>query len=167
MPGMSAWLLPLLGSLLVLGGCHTQRTLLVDSQPSGARLWVNGEEQARPTPVQVPFTWYGRFEVRAEKKGYRAFQGEIVVPSQLDGYPLVDLPLEVMVPHRRFRAVLPLEALPPNPSESDLAAIRARAEAFRDRTRREVVDPDVPRAARPSPAPPPAPPPARAPAPAR
>lgn len=133
--------LPLLLCALALAGCHTRRTLVVDTRPSGARLWVNGEAQPHPTPVAVPFTWYGRFEVRAEKAGHRAFQGEVVVPSQLDGYPLVDLPLEVLVPHRRFRAVLPLEPLPPSPDEADLQAIRARAEAFRERTLREVAGP--------------------------
>jgi len=112
--------------------------LTIDSRPSGARIWVNGVEQARRTPVQVPFVHYGRFDVRLEREGYQGFAGELDVPSRLDGYPVVDLPLELVVRERRFHRVVDLVPVPSAPAEADLVAIRRRAEAFRAATHEAV-----------------------------
>jgi hypothetical protein len=123
---------------LALSGCATRRVLTIDSRPSGARIWVNGVEQARRTPVQVPFVHYGRFDVRLEREGYQGYAGELHVPSQIDGYPIVDLPLELMVRERRFHRSVDLVPLPPKPEEADLVEIRRRAEAFRAATHEAV-----------------------------
>ena len=39
--------------LLSLAGCSTRRFLEIDSNPSGARIWVNGVLQEKPTPVEI------------------------------------------------------------------------------------------------------------------
>lgn len=57
-------------SPLVLVGCFgTQRTLHIDSDPQGALLWLNDQEVGR-TPVTVPFTFYGTYDVRLEAEGH-------------------------------------------------------------------------------------------------
>jgi hypothetical protein len=110
-----------------------RRTLTIDSEPTGATVWINGERQARPTPVSIDFTWYGWWEVRLEKEGYESLAAEVHVPTRTDGYPLLDLPLERITPdyhvRRRFRLV-PLTA---QPTEDDLQAVLQRAEALRER----------------------------------
>ncbi len=53
-----------------LNGCQgTQRTLQIDSEPSGALVWLNDREVGR-TPVSVPFTFYGTYDVRLEAEGH-------------------------------------------------------------------------------------------------
>ncbi len=137
------WILGACAGLL-LTGCSTQRTLTIASEPPGARIWVNGNLQRGVTPVDVPFTHYGRFDVRLEKEGYRSVATELVVPTQLDGYPIVDLPLEMANPVRRFRQVVRMEPLPPAPTEQDAREVLQAAQAMRERARRAAEEPGTP-----------------------
>ena len=57
---------------LALGGC-IQRTISIDSDPQGAIVFLNDEEVGR-TPVTVPFTFYGVYDVRLRKEGYATLQ---------------------------------------------------------------------------------------------
>lgn len=134
----------------LLAGCSTQRTLVLDSDPPGARVWVNGEDKG-VAPVAVPFVHYGTFDVRLEKKGYEAWGGEVRVPSRIDGYPIVDLPFELAVRRRGFCWTGHLR---PSPAESDqaLEQLVEEARTFRDRTLREAR-PDAPPQTAPAPAP--------------
>lgn len=134
----------------LLAGCSTQRTLVVNSVPSGARVWVNGEDKGL-TPIAVPFVHYGTFDIRLEKKGYEAYASEVRVPTQIDGYPIIDLPFELTVRRRGFTWT---GRLKPAPAETDeaLQQLVEDARAFRERTLREAR----PEATAPS-APPPAP----------
>lgn len=64
---------PLIGLLAVLAftsltGC-VERTLRITSTPSGALVYLNDQEVGR-TPIIVPFTYYGVYDVRLEKEGY-------------------------------------------------------------------------------------------------
>jgi PEGA domain len=122
-----------------LGGCSTRRTLRIQSAPPGARVWVNGAERGR-TPLDVPFVHYGRFDVRLEHPGYEALAEEVVVPDQLDGYPVVDLPLELTVRQRRFTWTGRMRPLSSHPTEAEVEAALARAKAFRARTLRETAE---------------------------
>ncbi|MCB9828377.1 MAG: PEGA domain-containing protein [Planctomycetes bacterium] len=123
-----------LGTLLLAGGCRTmKRTLTIDSVPSGATIWVNGEKQASTTPVTIPFTWYGWWEVRLEMEGYQSLATEVEVKSRPDGYPIIDLPLERITPDYHVRRTLRLVPLDQEPEEADLKAVLDRAEALRDR----------------------------------
>jgi len=49
-------------------GC-VERTISITSEPTGALVMLNDEEVGR-TPLQVPFTWYGTYDVRLERDGY-------------------------------------------------------------------------------------------------
>jgi hypothetical protein len=47
---------------MVLGGC-VERRLVIGSDPDGALVLLNDREIGR-TPISVPFTWYGDYDVR-------------------------------------------------------------------------------------------------------
>lgn len=55
---------PLIAALIALGtlGC-VQRTITITSNPTGALVHLNDEEVGR-TPLTVPFTFYGTYDVR-------------------------------------------------------------------------------------------------------
>jgi len=61
-------ILLLIGVTLCVGGC-VQRTINITSQPEGALVYLNDEEVGR-TPLLVPFTFYGVYDVRVEYPGY-------------------------------------------------------------------------------------------------
>ncbi len=53
---------------VMMMGC-TQRTIHVTSEPAGALVYLNDQEVGR-TPVSVPFTHYGVYDVRLEMEGF-------------------------------------------------------------------------------------------------
>ena len=55
--------------LLATVGC-VERTIKITSEPAGALVYLNDEEVGR-TPVAVPFTFYGTYDVRLEAEGYQ------------------------------------------------------------------------------------------------
>lgn len=79
-----------------IGGC-TKKTLTIDSEPQGALVEINAHEVGR-TPVTVPFTWYGHYEIVLRKEGYQTK----VVRQQVSAPPHqwlgVDLVTEVLLP---------------------------------------------------------------------
>lgn len=54
-------------------GC-VERVLKLRTDPPGATITVNGQERAGTTPerpeVEVPFLWYGNYEIVVRKDGY-------------------------------------------------------------------------------------------------
>jgi hypothetical protein len=124
-------------------GCSTRRVLTIRSDPPGARVWVAGVDRGT-TPVDVPFVHYGRFPVRLEKAGHHSLAGEIQVPSQIDGYPIVDLPSELTVRERRFEWTGRLQRLDTSPTEADARDALERAKAMREETHRAVTEPGTP-----------------------
>lgn len=122
---------------LLLAACSTQRTLTITSDPPGATVWVDGVERGK-TPVSLPFVYYGDAEVRLEKEGYESVATVLEVPTQIDGYPFVDLPFELTVRRRCFSWNATLARLGPDPSEPEIQDLIGRADAFRERTRREA-----------------------------
>lgn len=79
-------------------GC-VKRTLLIESDPPGALVYLNDEEVGR-TPVTVPFTWYGTYDVRLEMAGYRTLHTEHELEQPWWEHPGPDLFAE-MVPDKR------------------------------------------------------------------
>jgi hypothetical protein len=55
---------------LVSVGC-VQRMISITSEPSGALVQLNDKEVGR-TPLKVPFRFYGTYDVRLEKDGYKS-----------------------------------------------------------------------------------------------
>jgi len=124
----------LVASLLAavaLTGCYgqVQRTISIDSEPEGARCWLNDNEVGR-TPVTVPFTWYGTYRVRLEHPGYEPLVTEAKVRAPVSQWIPLDLAYETVVPGvhydtHAFRYLL-AESEPVDP-----AGLRERAEALR------------------------------------
>jgi DUF971 family protein len=56
-------------ALLALAGC-VERTITITSEPDAALVYLNDEEVGR-TPLTVPFTFYGVYDVRLEHDGCR------------------------------------------------------------------------------------------------
>ncbi|MBE3100295.1 MAG: PEGA domain-containing protein [Planctomycetes bacterium] len=116
---------------LALAGCYgqVQRTITIDSEPEGARCWLNENEIGR-TPVTVPFTWYGMYGVRLESPGYEALITTARVRAPYYEWIPLDLAYESVVPGIRtdaheFRFALK-KAEPVDPK-----ALRERAEGIR------------------------------------
>ncbi len=51
-----------------LTGC-VERRFLVESNPAGAAVFVNGDFKGT-TPVSVPFTYYGKYEITLARDGF-------------------------------------------------------------------------------------------------
>jgi len=143
---VSLRVLPLIAAVLplALSACTMNRTLTIDSHPQGAHVWVNGELNKKTTPVDVPFTHYGTFSYRLEMDGYESQAGDIKIKARADGFPVIDLPLEMVSPDRRWRRTFDLVPLTRHPSESHVEAVRKRAEALRDDAHRAANEPGTP-----------------------
>ena len=50
-------------------GC-VERTLSITSDPQGALVYLNDQEVGR-TPLEVPFTFYGTYDVRLQAAGHK------------------------------------------------------------------------------------------------
>lgn len=85
--------LTLLVSLLATG-C-VQRTINITSEPSGALVHLNDEEVGR-TPVAVPFKFYGVYDVRLEKDGYKALWTKTKAKAPWWEFPGPDLIAEAI-----------------------------------------------------------------------
>lgn len=131
-----------------LAACSTKRTLLLESVPPGAKVWVDGQERG-VTPLEVPFVHPGSFAVRLEKQGYSPLAADVAVKGGFESYPVVDLPYELIVRERHWRWVGHLEALPAKPGEEGLQEVLERAREFRRRTDREVGEAGTPVRSRP------------------
>ncbi len=134
---MRAALILVLGACLA--GCSTQRWLEIQSEPSGATVYVNGVRSAETTPMRIPFVHYGGFDVRLEKTGYNSHSEYVEIPSEIDGYPIVDLPYELLVREKGFARSFRLVPLLQSPTRADAAAALERAKAARAENEREAA----------------------------
>jgi len=129
---------------LLATGCATERTLIVESNPSGATAWINGEQQAQTTPLRYRFDHPGTFFVRLEKEGYQSVHDEIEVPVGLEGTPVIDLFFETTVSAQEHRHTVTLTPIPPEPGEVEVQGTLERARAFKARAEREAKEPGTP-----------------------
>jgi len=116
---------------LALAGCYgqVQRTLTIESEPEGARCWLNDNEVGR-TPVTVPFTWYGTYNVRLEHAGYEPLIASAKVKAPHFQWIPLDLAYETVVPgvHRDAHAFqFTMSEVQP----TDVTTLRERAEGLR------------------------------------
>lgn len=121
---------------LWLGGCgRIDRALTVTSEPSGATVYLHDTEIGR-TPVTVPFTWYGDYDVILRKNGCEAVKTHAEINPPWHEYPPLDffrtlLPVTVR-DHRYLHYELKELALP---GDEELLN---RARELRERNRRPV-----------------------------
>ncbi len=86
-----AW--ALIASAAALTGC-VRRTITLTSEPSGALVYMNDSEIGR-TPVTVPFTYYGVYDVQLRRDGYQTIKTRTNVKAPWWQYPPIDLVAEL------------------------------------------------------------------------
>ena len=82
---------------LLAGGC-VSRTLTVRTNPPGALVWLNDSEAGR-TPMSVPFTWYGNYDVVIRADGYRTLKTTAGVNAPLWEFIPFDLITDLLPLH--------------------------------------------------------------------
>lgn len=87
-------------------GC-VERRLKITSQPTGALVYLNDQEVGR-TPVEVPFKWYGTYDVRLEREGYQTLQTQREADRPWWEAPGPDLFAEA-IPNKRVEIAWHLE----------------------------------------------------------
>ncbi|MBN2374804.1 MAG: PEGA domain-containing protein [Sedimentisphaerales bacterium] len=117
--------------LISLPGC-VERLITIDSSPSGALVWLNDQEIGQ-TPVTVPFTWYGKYEVILRKDGYRSLKTAQDADAPIYQWPGIDLIFESILPfefvdHHRWQ--YDLEPI----TDEDPQLLIERAQQLREQT---------------------------------
>lgn len=116
-------------------GC-VERRLLITSEPAGALVYLNDQEVGR-TPLEVPFTWYGTYDVRLERTGYRTLQTQQTADQPWWEKPGPDLFAEA-VPNKRVEIAWHLEMQKAQPaSETDPDRVLEFAKQLRELNRRD------------------------------
>ena len=123
--------------LLFVGaaGC-VRRTLTVRTEPGGALVYLNDEEVGR-SPVSVPFTWYGDYDILVRKSGYEPLRTHARVWPPWYQVPPLDLVSEALIPvtlHDRHELSFTLQQQR-HPTTQQLLQ---RAVALRERTLNET-----------------------------
>lgn len=72
-----------------LAGCIDQE-LAIRSEPSGALVFVSDKEVGR-TPVTIPFTWYGDYDIVLRMDGYQTIKTHAKLNPPVYGIPPLDL----------------------------------------------------------------------------
>lgn len=125
---VSVWVA--VAAFILLPGC-VERRFRVESNPPGAYLFVNNEPKG-PTPVDVPFIFYGDYEIRLVKDGYQTKVIKQPVPTPWYEYPIAEFISENFWPFQ-ITDIRPMyfelePALQPN-----LEELKAEAEELRMR----------------------------------
>ena len=84
------------GILALLTGC-VERRFRVESNPPGAYVYINNHPYG-PTPVDVPFLFYGDYDVMLVKEGYETKKVKQPVPPPWYQYPVIDFFAEALYP---------------------------------------------------------------------
>lgn len=110
-------------------GC-VERTISITSDPSGALVHLNDTEVGR-TPLRVPFTHYGRYDVRVELDGHKPLNTTADADAPFWEYPGPDLVAEAIPGmESRIEWHFNLEPATP-PGQVDAQAILDHAQQMR------------------------------------
>lgn len=96
-------------------GC-VERTVTITTEPDNATVYLNDQEVGQ-SPVTVPFTWYGTYDVICRKDGFATMQQAVRLDAPWYELPGIDLVSECLTPvtyrdHRAHHFVLEPEKLP-------------------------------------------------------
>lgn len=86
----------LLLSLALMTGC-VERTVSINTEPQGATVILNDQEVGK-SPVKVPFTWYGDYDIIIRKPGYETLKTNHKLDPPWYQWPVIDLFAECLVP---------------------------------------------------------------------
>jgi len=111
------------GITIAACGC-VERTVTIRTEPEGARVFLNDQEVGR-SPVKVPFTWYGDYDVVVRQRGYKTLQTHHRLETPWYELPGIDLISECFVPFTiRDDREMPIFRLEPEvlPTPEEVAA---------------------------------------------
>lgn len=113
-------------------GC-VERRFVVESNPPGAMVYVNNEPYG-PTPVDIPFLYYGNYDIQLVKDGYQTKNIKQKISAPWYEYPGIDFVSEVVVPFQ-FTDIRPLfYELEPN-QPPNLDQLKIDADQLRQRSK--------------------------------
>lgn len=130
--------LPLLLSLLLLG-C-VERTMTITSEPSGALVYLNGEEVGR-TPLTRDFVWYGNYDVQVRHEGHETLDTNTWVVAPWWQWPPFDLFAELLPVRLTDRRVLHYELAETSADDVNPDQLLDRATALRNQLGESHVAP--------------------------
>lgn len=111
-------------------GC-VERRFRVESQPPGAYVYVNNLPVG-VTPVDVPFIYYGDYDIKIVKEGYQTMRVQQNVSTPWYQYPIIDFFSENLVPTQITDSRQFLYALEPV-TQPNLELLKIEAEELRSR----------------------------------
>ncbi len=118
-----------------LSGC-VERRLKITSDPPGALVYLANDEVGR-TPLTMPFTWYGDYEVILRLEGYEAKITHTNITPPIYDIPPWDLISQAFVPWTyRYNVSRHYELTPLTPPTE--AELIERAMALRERNLQPV-----------------------------
>ena len=82
--------------LLIAPAC-VERTVSINTEPQGATIILNDQEVGK-SPVKVPFTWYGDYDIVIRKHGYQTIETHHRIKTPWYQYPIIDLFAEALIP---------------------------------------------------------------------
>jgi len=120
-----------------------ERKLLIDSDPPGARVFIN-EDYRGETPLEIDYLHYGSRLIEMRLPGFVPERFQQSVPAPWYQWFPLDLITDVFIPFtihdtRRVRRTLRLEP-PVRNDDARREEIRERAEEFRDRLEADRTD---------------------------
>ncbi len=83
-------------SAALLSGC-VKRSIIVDTDPPGAELWINGHPMGK-TPVTYAFITHGRYKFEIQKAGFQPLTVREMVKAPMYEWIPVDFLFEFFVP---------------------------------------------------------------------
>ncbi|GJQ27387.1 MAG: hypothetical protein HBSAPP02_24190 [Phycisphaerae bacterium] len=122
----------LFGSAVGLAGC-VERTVTINTEPAGATVILNDQEVGQ-SPVKVPFTWYGDYDIILRKPGYETIQTNRKIKAPWYQTPFIDLFAECLVPFTIYDerdlgtfALSPIAPVPQDQLLQNAAELKQRA----------------------------------------
>ena len=82
--------------LAPISGC-IERTVSINTEPEGATVFLNDQEVGK-SPVKVPFTWYGDYDIIVRKPGYKTVHTNRRIDAPWYQWPGIDLVTECLIP---------------------------------------------------------------------
>lgn len=117
--------------LLLTAGC-IERTVTINTEPPGATVVLNDQEVGK-SPVRIPFTWYGDYDIVLRKPGHKTLHTHHRIDTPWYQLPLIDIVAECMVPFTiHDDRVLATYVLEPS-AAPEKQALLERAEEMRGR----------------------------------
>jgi hypothetical protein len=120
-------------TLLLAAGCkQPERTLVIESEPAGALVYLNGDEVGR-TPMQYEFLWYGDYDVTLRKEGFETLKTHRELKAPLHMWVPFDLITEMA--GGKDRQTWRFEMQPTPETSADAQAMFSRAAELRGELR--------------------------------